>query len=1307
MAVVGDAYIVVHAITKNYEKEMQASAKQFNSLIKKGYAVGPAVSGAASAISDLVAGLFAVGSAVGAAAPALAVLPSAFAAIIQGALTAKMAFSGVGKAIAALGQQEKEAADNSKAIEDARRRLALVYQKNAENIAAANDKVRDAQIELNAAYIEGAEALQQLAFQAEDAALSQDKAAIALERARETLLRSQDLPENDRGRRDAVIAFREAELNYRKSLDSVNDLQKQQEYAATTGIEGTKEVLDAKNKLAEAEDARAKQERDNAQAIAEAQRQLAAALSKSSAASKAVQDAMKDLSPEAQKFAKFMAALKPVLVDLRQAAGKQLFGPLQEGIQLIVDKLVPVLKPMLEAMGGVVGTVLKSFMQMVTSVKNLEIINRVFGKANLVIFAKLGGAFVDLADAFLSILDAVAPLTIKFSNYVAKLAEAAKFSMAVQNSTGLLGEKFNKAGSIVGSIGALLKSTYSAFRELGGAASEAGVKIIKYFTGSMDRLKEFAIAGKRTGELQAQFDRIADNFIATGKLLGAFAAAFFSLAGNPGVKLFAEALMPLPKILADIASHLTSTGPMLADFIVKFVNLLKVFTETGGVENFFKVLTGALDVVVSIFSNTVVQNVFQFMAKIHGLTLAIGVLALAAKKLGLVFLAKALFPIHKFAALARMVGINTTSMKGYTLSVEALTRQQVLNNMAVRRGIATGLADHLASMRIATRQYIAVLVDRMRATLENIAVDRGLTKAQLQTRLSAMQAAGAQGIFTRTLNAGKAGVVGFAKFLLAPIIAMKKFTQQVWLNTIALYANPITGPLALIITAVVIAVAALVAIFIKVYQASQPLQDAIEGMANAIGGVLMDGVNLIMKQFNRFAPELENIGDVFKQVGDFIAKWLIPPIQWLVTSVLKVWIGEIVMLIGILIGVVKGLVAAFRFVWDILWAIITLDFQGITDAVKNFGSAAMDAFGAMFGGIIDGLDFIIPFKDALSDTEGEAKKLTKAEKEHAATMKKINKEWKTAIKGSKDLYKAYGDLAGVQKAVNGLAADEFDFATEKARAYIDQIDAVNTLAESTKTLKTELKTTNTDIANQQAMGAFATAYLDAASGAIAAGKSHKEAAAIIDQGRASFIIGAEKIGLVGKKAEEMADYLGLTPDVINKTFVVSGIDKMQALIDKIKDYKALLADPNAFRLPSGKDLSFTMNTELKMGQTKTEAELKRLIDKLNKEKFGRGQTAKDPLYVSVQEDVTKGKQGPNALGGDVVRGGSYLVGEQGPEIFEPSTSGKVRTNADTSQLLGGSNATINMNVYASNGMDERELASIASRNIAWSLKRGG
>jgi phage-related minor tail protein len=52
-----------------------------------------------------------------------------------------------------------------------------------------------------------------------------------------------------------------------------------------------------------------------------------------------------------------------------------------------------------------------------------------------------------------------------------------------------------------------------------------------------------------------------------------------------------------------------------------------------------------------------------------------------------------------------------------------------------------------------------------------------------------------------------------------------------------------------------------------------------------------------------------------------------------------------------------------------------------------------------------------------------------------------------------------------------------------------------------------------------------------------------------------------------------------------------------------------------------------------------------------------------------------GISGTRANGGPVMGGGTYLVGERGPELFTPSSSGNITPN---SAMGGGANITVNV-----------------------------
>ena len=483
MAVIGSADIVIRAITKDFDKDVKKALKsvntggggggknafskigddaekarlKFNRLIRTGYQLAPAIAGTVGAVGDLAMGLFAVGSAVGAATPALVVLPGILSAVAQAGIAAKLAFAGVGKAISALMKQKTSGGGgtNDNAVADARKRLAKAYQTAADQMAAANDKVRKAQEKLNDAYKEGTESLQQLGFDAEDAAIAQANAAIELERARETFSRSSGAGINSRAYREAELALKQADLDYRKATDTVNDLAVEQEYAARTGINGTKEVIDATNDLAEAEADRAKTLRDTTQDISDAQEALTRVLN--SGGSSSSSDALAGLSAEAKAFAQFIVDLQPKIQELKAAAGRMLFPLLTTSIQTLVDDLFPRLIPKLELTGRALGKVAEDFANTITSADNMKRIDSILGN-NVGVISNLGGAAVNLAEAFIIILEAAGPLITKFSEWVELTTAGWTETLKAKDATGELTDIFNKSGEAAAIIGGALGS---------------------------------------------------------------------------------------------------------------------------------------------------------------------------------------------------------------------------------------------------------------------------------------------------------------------------------------------------------------------------------------------------------------------------------------------------------------------------------------------------------------------------------------------------------------------------------------------------------------------------------------------------------------------------------------------------------------------------------------------------------------------------------------------------------------------------------------------------------------------------------
>ena len=84
--------------------------------------------------------------------------------------------------------------------------------------------------------------------------------------------------------------------------------------------------------------------------------------------------------------------------------------------------------------------------------------------------------------------------------------------------------------------------------------------------------------------------------------------------------------------------------------------------------------------------------------------------------------------------------------------------------------------------------------------------------------------------------------------------------------------------------------------------------------------------------------------------------------------------------------------------------------------------------------------------------------------------------------------------------------------------------------------------------------------------------------------------------------------------------------------------------------------------------------------------------------------INSGEYRTRALGGPVSMGRPYMVGERGPEMFVPNSSGSIVPN----HKMGGSNITLNINVSGvTDRTDKRALAREISDMISQEVRRSG
>lgn len=694
MAVVGSAYIVVRAITSGFTKDVQkqfsgignvgsnagstlgrsfsrsfskvgkldmsgiqqqalGARERLTELIRSGYKLSAAVGVVVPAIGALVGGLGSLIGALVAATPAAIALGGGLVAIGLGAAAARLALGGIGAAVSRLnktaGASPKDLTAQRRAVEDAKDALQDTIRRNKEALREANKAVEDAtrdvteaQNEYNKALEEGNEQMQQLGFDAEDAALAEKRAALELEKARENLLRVQDLPPNSRARKEAELAFAEAELNLRRAKDKNSDLAIEQERLAKEGVKGTDAVVAADKRLTEAKERQAEARREQGNAATEAADSQAEAelrlkraqedLAKAKAGDGGAGggDPLEGLTESQKTFAKFIAGLKPKIDELKEAVAAAFLPDLQKAIDQIVNgPAFEVIKNGLAGIGGALGEASLSLSDAITDAENLANLDAVF-KTSEAVIASLGRTLGSAYGAVLSALALADPQIRTFFTFLETKAGQLDKWLKTEEGKEEFKRIMKEAESIVKDVGKIIGDTIAGFFNIG--MSGAAQPLLDFFKEAAAGFKAFS----GTNEAKELFTSLSENSAKILNSLGKWAGEIIKVGAMPQVGQVADIFAEMAPTIGKILTELVKASPAIAEFIGAFLELVATFTQGEQITAFFNVLTGAIKFVTGIFQNEFVKGIIDGLAPVLGVLTALGVI----------------FDVIKFALLA-------------------------------------------------------------------------------------------------------------------------------------------------------------------------------------------------------------------------------------------------------------------------------------------------------------------------------------------------------------------------------------------------------------------------------------------------------------------------------------------------------------------------------------------------------------------------------------------------------------------------------------------------------------------------------
>lgn len=564
---------------------MQGASTGLTTLIATGNFAGAALSGLAGAASVAVSGLFAMVSAASQAAGALAVLPGILSVVGQAFGVLKLAFGGVGTALQAGAKAQAAATSATGAGAKAAKvsaAQARAQQKAQDALTAAQKAATEAQKELNKA--------QKLAADGADE-----------QRLAQTLL-------NDAQRkRNETLADPNATATDGANAQRAVDTAEQANTAITRSRKkALKDLQDAEEKNAKAQDELAKAQADRDKLTNKAGVGAAGAMSPAIKAANAYQDALAKLSPQAQEFVKKLLAMKDTFHQIGLLVQEEFFKPINDGLDTLIDsQFFPILRQELPITGRILGQIGKQILTTFSNTTNMTRFQKILEGNNdiLKVFKTRtsdGETPVQaLVNLFMKLLQAIQPITKRFAVWVGQMLTAWDTSKKFGSEKGM--ERFfQRAGDTAAQLGDIIGNLMGALFNLGGAAQTSGHDLLDSFEEATQKFQDWTKKVSDDGTAGTYFDQVSTNLKAIGDLINTIGADFAGLADNPGIANLAKNLQPAVDNVFKMFDNFNGNGDTIGKFAEQVSKLILAFTDSNGINLFFQTLTKILDVLNTI-----------------------------------------------------------------------------------------------------------------------------------------------------------------------------------------------------------------------------------------------------------------------------------------------------------------------------------------------------------------------------------------------------------------------------------------------------------------------------------------------------------------------------------------------------------------------------------------------------------------------------------------------------------------------------------------------------------------------------------
>ncbi|WP_247223610.1 peptidoglycan DD-metalloendopeptidase family protein [Streptomyces scabiei] len=532
---------------------------------------GAAIS-ALPTIGSLGSALAQLGPLAATGAPALATLIGLFGAMKLGTL-------GVGDAIKAafnpVASEATKAATATRQVETAQRQLANAQRGVADaerSLTQAQRTARLAQAELSAARREAARALEDMNAQLKQGALDQKQAALDVEQAELDLATTRSDP------KATQLQIRQGELALERARANAEEQSRQQKRLATetkaankAGVEGSQQVLAARERIRQTSEQVTEAQRslaDAHRAVADAARQVADAQTKAATQTTKLDTALAKLSPNARQFVGILQSMAPAWRDMRLEVQDRLFDGLGNRLSRVGTQILPTVRAGLVGTAGELNTMGRNALTAVSNLERTGQLKKVFDgiQSSLGNLSRIPGQLVTGLGQ-LSI--AAQPAFDRITNGAASAMDRVMDKLAKGLESGTLTESINTALDVAIQFGSVLADVFGIVKNIMGAAAAGGGDFFAVIGTALEEIRRITALPEVQESLRQIFTAV--QAIAT-LVAGALGSAI-------------QAALPLLATLAPFVVEIAGLlGPAIGDLLTQLgVALMPVAKNLGPV----------------------------------------------------------------------------------------------------------------------------------------------------------------------------------------------------------------------------------------------------------------------------------------------------------------------------------------------------------------------------------------------------------------------------------------------------------------------------------------------------------------------------------------------------------------------------------------------------------------------------------------------------------------------------------------------------------------------------------------------------